>query len=209
MTNDIIVYGTKGLALETAMTIAMLPKWNHIGYFDDNVEIGTLVGYGKLPVLDPDLYLGNMKKTVYISIAIADPATKEKIYCKILKHENVKLATIISPTAIVAPDASIGDGSIVGHYAVIGPDVRIGKCVLMNTKFAVGHSTEIGDFSTFLTSTNISGDVSIGRKCFCGDQSFVIQNRKIGDNVLVGAGSRVFTNIPDGWSVFGYPATKL
>lgn len=209
MKKDIVIYGTHGLGREVAMTLDMLSGWNHIGYFDDTVPNGTLVSYKKLPTLNFESTIKNHDGSLYVIVAIADPYGKESIFDKLGEFSQVVTPTIIAPTAIVAPDAIIKDGCIISHYATIGPNTKVGRGVLMNTKFAVGHDTEIGDYSTFLSSTNISGNVTIGKRCFCGDQSFVIEKKRIGNDVKIGAGSRVFTNIPDGWSVFGYPATRV
>lgn len=209
MKKDLIIYGTHGLGRELAMTVEMLTEWNLIGFLDDTIPIGTVVSHLKLPTLDLKEMMGQLNMPLNIAIAVADPYGKEKLFNKLSGCNNIKFPTIIAPTAIIAPDAQIGDGCIVGHYATIGPNTLIGRGVLMNTKFAVGHDTHIGDFSTFLSSTNISGNITIGKRCFFGDQSFVIEKRKIGNDVKVGAGSRVFTNVPDGWSVFGYPAVRI
>lgn len=204
----IVLYGAQGLGRETAYILSLLPQWKAIGYFDDNLPVGEKIGYEKLPILDfPSTIAAYQELSVVI--CIANPQAKCSVYDKLVKYKNISLPTIIAPTAIVAPDAEISDGCIIGHFAVVGPNTHIGKCVLMNTKSAVGHDTTIGDFSTFLSSANISGNVIMGQRCFCGDQTFVVQGKKIGNNVTIGAGSRVFTNVPDDWHVFGYPAVRI
>lgn len=209
MKEKIIIYGTHGLGREVQMLLDMLPHWDVIGFFDDTIPVGSKVGYKLLPTLDFEKTVINADGIFNIIIAVADPGGKEHLYNKLVRYSNVSFPTIIAPTAIVAPDAKIGEGSILGHFTTIGPNTELGKCTLMNTKSAVGHDTKIGDFCTFLSSTNISGNITIGDRCFFGDQSFVIEKRNIGNDVRVGAGSRVFTNVNDGISVFGYPATRI
>lgn len=209
MKKDIIIYGTHGLGREVAMLLEMLTEWNIAGFLDDTIPVGSPIGHSMLPTLDFNEVISNSTATINVVIAVADPRGREKLYRNLSSYPHVLLPTIIAPSAIIAPDATIGEGSIIGHYVTIGPNTKFGKCTLLNTKSAVGHDTETGDFCTFLSSTNISGNVSIGNRCFFGDQSFVIEKRKIGNDVRVGAGSRVFTNIEDKWSVFGYPATRI
>lgn len=207
-TKKIVLYGAQGLGRETAHILSLLSQWELIGYFDDNMTVGEKIGYSKLPVLDFQETIATYQ-VLSVVICIANPQNKHNVYNKLIKYQNISLPTIIAPSAIVAPDAEISEGCIIGHFAVVGPNTHIGKCVLMNTKSAIGHDTTIGDFSTFLSSTNISGNVIMGQQCFCGDQSFVVQGKKIGDNVTIGAGSRVFTNVPNDWHVFGYPAVRI
>ncbi|MEG2184755.1 MAG: NeuD/PglB/VioB family sugar acetyltransferase [Cloacibacillus sp.] len=209
MNKDLVIYGTHGLGRELAMTVEMLDGWNHIGYFDDTIPVGTLISHRKLPTLNFDETIAKKDKPLYIVIAVADPYGKEKLFNKLAGYNHVFFPTIIAPSAIIASDAKIGAGCIISHYVTVGPNTTIGRGVLLNTKFAVGHDTVIGDYSTFLSSTNISGNVVIGKRCFFGDQAFVIEKKRIGNDVRVGAGSRVFTNVSDGWSVFGYPAVKI
>lgn len=204
----IVLYGAQGLGRETAYLLSLLPEWETIGYFDDNIQIGKTIGYDQLPVLDFADAVTRYEE-LFIVICIANPVAKQKVYEKVREHHNIKLPPIVAPTAMVAPDAEISEGCIIGHFAVLGPNTRIGKCVLMNTKTAVGHDTVIGDFTTILSSTNISGNVVVGNSCFFGDQSFIMQGKNVGDRVTVGAGSRVFTNVPDDQNVFGYPATRI
>lgn len=209
MKKDLIIYGTHGLGRELEMIVNDLEEWNLIGFFDDAVPPGSQVGLKGLQTLDLNATLQDEIRSIYVAIGVADPRGKKKLFEKLEKYNNVIIPTIIASTAIISSDAVIGCGSIIGHFCILGPNTKLGKGVLMNSKAAIGHDTVVGDYCTFLTSTNISGNVTIGSGSFFGDQSFVIQKRTIGENVKVGAGSRVFTNVPDGWSVFGYPAQRI
>ena len=44
-------------------------------------------------------------------------------------------------------------------------DVQIGKHVIVNLDCTIGHDAIIGDYSTILPSTNISGFVRVKRMC--------------------------------------------
>lgn len=211
MKKKIIIYGTRGLGRELEMILSELTEWDLVGFFDDTIPIGTTIGLNKLPTLDLEETLKGSfcGKNIYVAIAVANPRGKKQLFEKLKKFEKIIFPTIIAPTAIISPDAMIGCGSIIGHFCILGPNTKLGKGVLMNSKAAIGHDTIVGDYCTFLTSTNISGNVTIGSGSFFGDQSFVLEKRTIGENVMVGAGSRVFTNVPDDWSVFGYPAQRI
>lgn len=51
----------------------------------------------------------------------------------------------IHPTAVVAPDAEIGEGSEIGPYAVIGARARIGAGCLIGPHVTVGAGVEMGE----------------------------------------------------------------
>jgi UDP-N-acetylglucosamine acyltransferase len=51
----------------------------------------------------------------------------------------------IHPTAIVSPDAVIGEGSSIGAYAIIGRQVRIGSNTAIASHVVIEDGTEIGE----------------------------------------------------------------
>ncbi|MBW1915883.1 MAG: acetyltransferase, partial [Deltaproteobacteria bacterium] len=65
---------------------------------------------------------------------------------------------------------------------------------------------EIGDFSSFMPSCNISGEVKIGEGTFWGTGAKVINQKSIGNNVTVSAGAVIINDIPDNVTVVGVPA---
>jgi UDP-3-O-[3-hydroxymyristoyl] glucosamine N-acyltransferase len=62
----------------------------------------------------------------------------------------------IHPTAVVAPDAVIGEGTEIGPYAVIGSGARIGAECIIHAHVTVGPSVEIGDGCRLHTHCSVS-----------------------------------------------------
>ena len=73
----------------------------------------------------------------------------------------------------------------------------------------MGHEVEIGEFSSFMPTCNISGEVKIGASTFWGTGSKVINRKQIGDNVIIGAGAVVTQDIPDNVTAVGVPASVI
>ena len=84
----------------------------------------------------------------------------------------------------------IRQGTTIGHLCNIGHDVIIGSHCLIVTRSVLGGAIQIGDYS------QLSLGACIGPKI------------EIGSNVLVGMGSVVTKNVPDGKIVFGVPAKE-
>lgn len=53
------------------------------------------------------------------------------------------------------------------------------------------------------------GRIEIGNNCFIGDSTIVLPNVRIGDNVIIGAGSVVTKNIPKNTIAAGNPAKVI
>jgi UDP-3-O-[3-hydroxymyristoyl] glucosamine N-acyltransferase len=55
----------------------------------------------------------------------------------------------------------------------------------------------------------VSGGVVLGRGSWVGPNASIIQQRKIGENALIGIGANVLRDVPDGITVAGNPAKPL
>ena len=57
-----------------------------------------------------------------------------------------EFATIVHPTAWIAPSTDLGRGTIAGAGVLVGARTAIGRHVVLNRGAQVGHHTEVGDF---------------------------------------------------------------
>ena len=60
-----------------------------------------------------------------------------------------------------------------------------------------------------IAKSMIAGSVKIGRNCWIGPSSSIINGVTIGNNVFVGIGSNIINNIPDDVVVAGNPAKVI
>jgi len=65
------------------------------------------------------------------------------------------MATKIHPTAVIAPDAEIGQDVEIGPYAVIGGDVSIGDGTLIGPQVVIDGVTSIGARNRFVGQTSL------------------------------------------------------
>ena len=82
----------------------------------------------------------------------------------------------------------IGEGSIICAGNILTTNINVGRYVILNLACTVGHETEIGDFSAFMPSCNISGEVNIGNCTYWGTGAKIINRCKVGDEAVIGAG---------------------
>ena len=114
-----------------------------------------------------------------------------------LKKIGYNLPVIIDPSAIIAKDAVIGEGTFIGKRAVINSNSSIGKMCIINSGAMVEHDCVVGDFSHIAVSAVLCGEVSVEKNAFVGANSTIIQCVKVGENSIVGAASTVLAEVPD------------
>jgi sugar O-acyltransferase (sialic acid O-acetyltransferase NeuD family) len=115
----------------------------------------------------------------------------------------------VHPTAIVAPTASIGEGTVVLHGAVVQANARVGRHVLVNTAASVDHDCVIGDYAHVSPHATLCGHVEVGEGTHIGAGAVVIPSVRIGRWSRVGAGAVVVRDVPDHTTVVGNPARPL
>ena len=118
----------------------------------------------------------------------------------------IAFATVVHPTAVVAPSARLGAGCIVSPGVVVGAHTAIGEHVILNRGVLVGHHTQIGSCVTLSPAANVAGCVQIGDGAYVGMGATVVDRRTIGAGALVAAGAVVVRDVPGAARVQGVPA---
>jgi sugar O-acyltransferase (sialic acid O-acetyltransferase NeuD family) len=139
--------------------------------------------------------------------AIGSP--ERRAYVEHVAGLGVQFATVIHPTAVVAPSTSIGAGCIVSPGVVVGAHTRIGRHVILNRGVLVGHHTQVGECVTLSPAANVAGCVEIGDGAYIGMGATVIDRRTVGAGALVAAGAVVVRDVPDAVRVQGVPARAV
>jgi UDP-N-acetylbacillosamine N-acetyltransferase len=116
------------------------------------------------------------------------------------------LATLISPTATIGPEASISEGCFVAHHAHVGPLSRIGTACIINTGAVVDHECNIGDYTHVSVNSSVAGRCNVGSFVFLGAGAVVIDKGYIADSITVGAGSVVIRPLVESGTYVGIPA---
>ena len=208
---DIILYGSGGMAREVVELIEDInkiePRWNIRGYIDDikgNCE-EVIHGYR---ILGTGEILKDLSGTTCIVIAISDPAAKESIYEKI-KSFDIRFPVLIHPSARVAEDAQIGEGSVIGIDCIISTGVYIGRHVFLNMRTVVGHDTVLHDFCSCLVNCIIAGGVLIKDCSLLGSGCIIMEKKVLGRNCKISMGSIVSFNVEDHYVVLSRPSKSM
>lgn len=144
-------------------------------------------------------------KNAFITVgSVGDTSVREKLY-SLLTETGFNLPVIIDPSAIVASDTSILEGTFIGKRAVVNSGTIIDKCAIINTGAIIEHDCTIGKFVHISPAATVCGVVNVGDYSHVGAGSTIRQQITIGERALIGAGSVVVDDIPSGVIAFGNP----
>lgn len=124
-------------------------------------------------------------------------------------RQGYRFATIVDPSAAVAADVALGEGSQVLAGAVIQPGCRIGADVIVNTGACLDHDCVIGDHAHIAPGAVLAGGVAVGAQVLVGAGAIVIEGVAIGERSIVGAGALVLKAVTAGATVVGVPAREM
>ncbi|WP_396146825.1 acetyltransferase [Flavobacterium sp.] len=208
---DIVIIGAGGFGREVKTIIDAVNKvkktYNFIGYYDDGIEKGTLIN--NFPVLGNLQDLNAIDKEISVLLGVGDPTTKSKIVT-FLSNEKINFPTLIHPLVQISNDeVTISNGCIICGGTIITCNIKIGSFVTLNLMCTVGHDSIIDNFSSFMPSVNISGEVHIQEKVYVGTGAKIINQLTIGTGTIVGAGAVVSKSLPDYCTAVGIPAKPI
>jgi UDP-perosamine 4-acetyltransferase len=135
-------------------------------------------------------------------------ATGRRAAVATTQRAGLELPTLVHPSAVVSPTATIGAGVQVLAHAYVGPDAVLHAGVLVNTGAIVEHDAELGDGAAVGPGAVITGRVRVGAAAELGAGATILPNCSIGETAFVGAGAVVTRDVAAGTIVVGVPARE-
>ncbi len=153
-----------------------------------------------------------LEGTKYFNIAVGDGKIREAL-SNLVGSLAVPLH-IHAPQAIFLQNNSISEGAIFCPNSMVTSNATIGRFFQANIYSYVAHDCFIGDFVTFAPGVRCNGHVNIDDYAYIGTNAVIREGSKtkplrIGKGAIVGMGSVVTKDIPDGVTVVGNPARPL
>lgn len=150
------------------------------------------------------------RSEIGFSITIGNPHGRVRLKLHdILKTYSLLPITIAHPSAWVANNAQIGEGSQILAGAIIAPEAKIGRQCIINTKASVDHEDILEDGVEIAPGATLCGLVHAGINAWICAGATVLPRIRIGNDAIVGAGAVVTQDVPDSITVVGIPAKKL
>lgn len=206
------IIGAGGFGREVQMLVEQInvisQEWELTGFVDDGIAKGTLIN--ELPVIGSVDEFAMSYADAWAVMALGNPSTKMNVTSQ-LSTAGIRWATLIHPSVIMGPSRylSIGEGTIICAGNILTIQVAIGRHVILNLGCTVGHDAVIGDYSSFMPSVNISGEVSVGEGVYVGTGAKINNRITIGEGTVIGSGAVVVNDLPAGCTAVGVPAKPI
>jgi sugar O-acyltransferase (sialic acid O-acetyltransferase NeuD family) len=132
--------------------------------------------------------------------------TRRSIFIEQVAALGFGFATVVHPTAYVAPSTTVGKGVYIGPRVAISSSSLLGDHVIVLQGSLIGHHVDIGDYSSLMMGANVAGSTRIGEATWIATGAVVIDHVSVGSRAVVAAGAVVVKDVPDGVQVAGVPA---
>lgn len=144
-------------------------------------------------------------KGIAAVVAVGDNASRKKIYDRLVEA-GVTLATIVHPSASVSPHANLGPGTVVCAGAVVQPGAYVEENGILNTGCSVDHDDWIGAHAHIGPGAHLGGAASAGTGAHVGLGATIRDGIGVGSWSVIGMGSVVVRDVPNGVIAYGQPA---
>ena len=206
---NIIVLGGGGHAKVVTSVLQRDPKYNILGFLDDDQSKKEMLGTKRLGSLLP---VSDALEKSFFAIGIGhlgNTKHREKIIEE-YKQKGHIMEKVIAPTAIINHEVTLGDGVVILDVVILQPSVIIGDYSIINTKVSVDHDCHINNHVHIAPGATLSGNVMVGNRVLIGTGASIIQGVTIEDDCIIGAGSVIIHNCDKKGGVYvGSPAELI
>lgn len=201
---NIVIIGAGDLGKELVWLIEDInkkkPEYLILGFLDDDASKTGLefCGYkvigsvGGLKSLSERMPVGAV-------IAIQNGTVRRKIVES--NPDFHEWATIIHPTAVVAPSSSVGRGSVLFPQVTVSVDSNLGDFGLYYIRSVVCNDCRVGNYVSLMSGASVSEHVEIGEESFLGAGCCVYPHKRLGNKVEVSVEAAVSKDYDDGADV--------
>jgi sugar O-acyltransferase (sialic acid O-acetyltransferase NeuD family) len=197
---EIIIVGAGGQGRE-ALDICSASGRNVIAFCEEGPPKNKKVK--GLPVWNIDDLPASNTDDYEVVLAVGSPGLKRRLSRKIT---GFSFATLVHPSAIIAGNVRVNEGTIICAGAVLTTDIEIARHVTVNVASTISHDCVIEDYVTCSPNCSLSGNVTLEEGCFVGVGATVIEKVRVGRGTVVAAGAVVINDVPEGVLVAGIPA---
>ena len=204
---DLIILGAGGYAHQLYWIAQRCREYSVLGMLDETIPKGEERYYHETLISSDFSSLLKRNSDPLLVCAVGDiPTRKRWVYQYGNEYE---FASIIDPSSIIAPDASIGKNVVILGATICSVECVIEDHVNINWQCLISHHVLIGEYTNISSGVKLTGSVTVGHSCDIGTSANIIPNKRIGNGVVLGAGAVVTKNIPPHTTAVGAPARVI
>jgi sugar O-acyltransferase (sialic acid O-acetyltransferase NeuD family) len=204
----ILILGASGHAKVIIDLIERSGQHEVVGLLgEDRPDDGTLCGYLVMGRIEDLPSICRAQDVQCLVAGIGDNWSRSETICRVGElRPGSRFLTASHPSAQIARDVEMGEGTVVMAGAVINSGAQIGRHCIINTGARVDHDCVLGDFVSIAPGATLGGNVRIGTGSAISLGVGVIHGMTIGEDTVIGAGAIVLEDVPAGVVAYGLPA---
>jgi|TARA_B110001469_G_C9601579_1_gene298936 sugar O-acyltransferase (sialic acid O-acetyltransferase NeuD family) len=198
MSKPVIIIGAGGHAKVVA-NILKLSRIEVLGVVTPDLNVGSY--FLNLKVLGDDSVIFDYAPAEIELVNGVGALPHQNIRLKLTQQMTEKayvFAKVTHPTAIIAKDVVLDEGSQIMAGVIIQPGTMIGKNTIINSGSIIDHDCRIAENCHIAPGVVCSGGVNIEKNVHIGTGTSIIQNIKIGEGSIIAAGSIVYKDVATG-----------
>jgi sugar O-acyltransferase (sialic acid O-acetyltransferase NeuD family) len=204
----LVLWGASGHAGVVIDALRSAGRADPLCLIDDVSDAGPPARYA-VPILRSlQAATERLGATALMHIAVGDCDARLQLAAR-AAQSGWAFGSVIHPSAVVAPSATIGPGCFVAAGAVVASGARLGAHCIVNTGASVDHDCELDDGVHVAPGAVLGGHVRIGRGAWIGLGACVRDRVAIQARALIGVGAVVVANIAADTVAVGCPARPL
>lgn len=172
----------------------------------DSMTFNDLIYFSQTPIgrISPDEFLKNPSdENQYINLVNIELELRKQI-SNVLDNNSLQRFSYAHQTSLLS-DACIGPGAFVYPGCILYPRTTLGSDVLLHANTMVCHGSTIDTGTVTAIGVTIAGSSTVGKFCFLGIKSTIVDKVTVCDNVILGANSLILQNINKPGKYVGSP----
>lgn len=204
----LIVIGGGGHAKVLISTLLLCGR-KVLGFVELNPSTPPLLGVSCLGSDERVFLHGPAEVQLVNGVGSAGSTARRRDIYDRFAREGYCFASVMHPSAIIAPEAELEDGVQIMAGAVVQAGTRVCSGAIVNTGAVVDHDCLVGAHAHIAPGAILSGGVRVDTGAHVGTGACIIQGVLIGADSVVGAGAVVIRDVAAGVKTVGVPARPI
>jgi UDP-N-acetylbacillosamine N-acetyltransferase len=206
----LVIWGAASRALIVADIIRLRDQYEIAGFLDSINPERAQTEFCGTSILGGEEQLGDLPQQGVKHLICAIGINRVRLQlAELARAKGFQLASAIHPHALIAPGVPIGAGTVIYAGSVVNPGARLGENVVIATCASVEHECTIEDGAWINAGVHLGGRVIVEQVATVEIGAIVAGQLRVGADSVVGAGSLVLDDIPNGVLAYGRPAKVI